>query len=362
MANTTVATGNINKRHLADFYREYVRMNLFSRYTGTDSNNVIVAKEESVTGRQAISIPAIGKLSGNGVSGSSTLRGSGEAMKNFHFDLTPTYYRNAVEFTKEELEKPNFDMFRAARPQLLDWAMEQHRDRVITAMESITNAGAQVAYASATEGQKDAWLVDNVDRVLFGAALSNDSGPGDHSAALGNIDTSADTLDTGIVSLAKRIAKTASPAIRPIRVNEGEEYFVAFTDSYSFRDLKTDSVMTQANREAMARGRENPLFKDGDLMWDGVIIREVPELNRLLGVGNSSSNVGRFILCGAQAVAWAIGRRPNIITDMEEDYNFQPGIAVEMKEAVGKMVVEYTSARYVDWGQVTVYTSSTADA
>ena len=362
MANTTAATINVHTRHLSDYYREYVRRNKYSKYTGASSNNVIVAKEERVTGRQAISIPAIGRLSGAGVSGSTTLRGSGEAMKNFGMDLTPTYYRNAVEFTLEELEKPNFDMFMAARPQLMDWAMEQHRDKIVTAMESITNAGAQVTYGSASEGQKDAWLVDNVDRALFGTALANDSGPGDHSAALANIDTTNDKLDAPIVQLAKRIAKTASPRISPIRVNDDEEWFVAFCDSLSFRDLAADSTIAQANREAWQRGPNNPLFTGGDLIYDGVIIREVEDMNQITGVGASTSDVGRMVLCGQQAIAWAIGRRPAIVVDKQEDYEFAPGIAVMHKEAVSKYVVEYTSARYVDWGQVTVYTSATADA
>jgi hypothetical protein len=276
--------------------------------------------------------------------------------------LTPTYYRNAVEFTLEELEKPNFDMFAAARPQLMDWAMETHRDRIVTAIESITNAGTQVAYASASEAVKDAWLVDNVDRALFGAAKSNDSGPGDHSAALANIDTTNDTADAGIVQLAKRIAKTADPRISPIRVNDDEEWYVAFCDSLTYRDLAADTTIAQANREAWTRGANNPLFTGGDLIYDGVIIREVEDMNTLTGVGASTSDVGRLVLCGQQAVAWAIGRRPRIVVDRDEDYEFAPGIAVMHKEAVSKFVVEYTSGRYVDWGQVTVYTSATADS
>lgn len=362
MANTTAHSTVIHTRHLSDYFREYVRRNKFAKYTGASANNVIVAKEERVTGRQAISIPAIGRLSGAGVSGSTTLRGSGEALKNFGFDLTPTYYRNAVEFTLEELEKPNFDMFAASRPNLMDWAMEGHRDRVVEAIESITNAGVQVDYATASEGQKDAWLVDNVDRVLFGAAVGNDSGPGDHSAALLNVDTTTDTLDAGMVQLAKRIAKTADPRVSPIRVNDDEEWFIGFCDSLSFRDLAADTTIAQANREAWTRGPNNPLFTGGDLIYDGVILREVEDMSVLTGVGDTTSDVGRMVLCGQQAVAWAIGRRPSIVTDMAEDYNFQPGIAVQHKEAVGKFVVEYTAARYVDWGQVTVYTSATADA
>ena len=56
---------------------------------------------------------------------------------------------------------------------------------------------------AATEVQKDAWLVDNADRVLFGAAVGNNSG-NDHSASLANIDNTAAKLTTNVISLAKR--------------------------------------------------------------------------------------------------------------------------------------------------------------
>jgi len=362
MANTATHSSVVATRHLSDFFREFVRRNKYAKYSGTSSNNVIVMKEERVTGRQKINVPAVGRLSGDGVSGTSTLRGSGEAMKNFGMDLTPTYRRNAVEFTKEDLEKPNFDMFAAARPQLMDWAMEKHRDLTVIALESITNAGAQVTYADATEAHKDAWLVDNVDRVLFGALKSNDDGPGDHSAALDNVDTTNDKLDASMAQLAKRIAKTASPRIQPIRVNDDEEWFVGFCDELSFRDLSADSTITQATREAWSRGANNPLFTGGDLIYDGMIFREVEDMNQVTGVGATTSDVGRMVLCGQQAVAWAIGRRPIVITDLDEDYEFQPGIAIELKDDIAKYVIEYTTGRYVDWGQVVVYTSATADS
>ena len=48
-------------------------------------------------------------------------------------------------------------------------------------------------YGTATETQKVAWLVDNADRVLFGAAKSNNSS-NDHSASLANVDSTDDKL------------------------------------------------------------------------------------------------------------------------------------------------------------------------
>src|SRR5690606_33392988 len=114
------------------------------------------------------------------------------------------------------------------------------------------------------------------------------------------LDSTNDILKKGTISLAKRMAKTANPIIRPVRVNDDEEWYVAFADSLSFRDLKADLATTHA--DAMQRGKSNPLFTDGDLVYDGVIIREVPEIPPL------ESNVGQVFLCGAQAVGHVIGK------------------------------------------------------
>ena len=47
----------------------------------------------------------------------------------------------------------------------------------------------------------------------------------------------------------------------------------------SFRDFSQDSAVQQANRDARVRGVEtNPLFTGGELVLDGVIVREIPEM------------------------------------------------------------------------------------
>ena len=85
--------------------------------------------------------------------------------------------------------------------------------------------------------------------------------------------------------LAKRLARRAEPGITPYRDNEdqGREWFVAFVGSNDFRDLAGDTAIMNAN--LYARPREgngvdrNPLFQDGDLIYRGMIIREIPEID-----------------------------------------------------------------------------------
>jgi hypothetical protein len=373
MANTTVSSDLQVTKYLSDFFREYIRNSRFSRYTGTGSNNVITIKED----RKRIEVPLVTRLKGNGVSGSATLRGNGEAIGNYGLLLTPTYYRHAVEFDKEEMEKPNIDLMNAAKPLLMDWAKELQRDHIIEGMGAIYNGTTYANYGDSAAAANDTWLTNNSDRVLYGNAKSNQVA-GDHTASLANCDTTNDTLDTGIISLAKRMAQQADPHIRPLKNTEDEEAYIMFCDPYAFRDLKSDSAIQQAQREGLQRGAKfQPLMTGGDLLWDNVIIREIPEIadfidgtsgtNGVWGgnatadglntAGNSSTRVGVCFLCGQQALSYGLGQRPMTKVDRDYDYGFQPGVAVELKHEIRKSYFND-----VQHGMVTVFVSAAADS
>lgn len=357
MANTTTASANVVTRYLSDFFREYVRGNMFSPYTGTRSNNPIVIKE----GRQTVSIPLVGKLSGNGVSGNATLDGNEEILANYAKTLTPTYYRNAVRMSAEEREKPNIDLMRGAREALMDWSMEKIRDDIIKfGLGSLDDgSGTRVTVDDTTAAintTADTWVTNNSDRVLYGAATSNLSA-GDHSASLANVDSTSDKMTGDIVRLARKIARTADPLVRPIRTSAGIETYVMFVGTQAFIHLQEDLETLHSN--AGVRGEGNPLFRPGDLIWDNVVIREIPEISTILAdstyystAGNSNIKVEPAFLCGAQAVGYGLGQPPNVVVDRDKDYKFQPGVAVELKHEIDKMT--YNSK---DHGIVSVFVS-----
>jgi len=299
--STTTDTTNEVARFSKKFLSEYVRQLQFSDVMGKSENHIIQIRDEPMSGAgSSISIPMVGRLTNAGVTGGATLEGSEEALDNWGHQIDIDDLANGVRWTKWEQQKTEIDYMMASRAQLKNWAMERLRDDIIAGMQSPVVDGS-TEYASASEAQKDAWLLANTDRVLFGAAKSNNAS-NDHSAALANIDSTNDTLDTGMISLAKRMAKTADRHIRPVKIENGAEFFVMYCNSLAFRDLAAESAMQQANRDALQRGRDNPLFTGGDLIWDGVIIKEVPEIGVISGVGASSIDVAPNFLCGAQTI------------------------------------------------------------
>jgi hypothetical protein len=364
MADTTLATASQIQRWDSEFYAEYIRDSGFKPYMGRSPMSIIHAKYELTAAGKSINIPLVTRLSGAGVTGSTALEGAEEALGNFNHKISIDWKRNGVLLTKDQEHYTEMDMRRAARDMLKGWAMEGLRDNIIAAMQSIWSGTASVAYASATAAQRDAWVDRNVDRVLFGREKGNlsTSAPAggatyDHSASLANIATT-ETLNAATVSLLKRLAKIADPKIRPVRTGQGgREYYVLFTGSLPFRDLKNDSTISAANREARPRDVEsNPIFQDGDLIYDGVIIREIPEIGVITGVGGSSGDVGPIFLCGAQAVGVAWGQEPRSTTDVR-DYGFRHGTAIEEARGVEKLVFNN-----IDHGIVTGFVAAAADA
>lgn len=355
MTLSTVATANVVKQWDSDFYREYIRANRFARYQGTDSNSIIQLKEQlTKKPGDAITVSLVKALSGAGVVGNTLLEGSEESMLNYGQQISIQAYRNAVAITNWEEQKTAMALRSAAKPLLKDWAMELNRSKILDALGSVQDdAGTIVTYAAATETQKDEWVGNNSDRVLFGAAVGNYV-TDDHSASLLNVDATNDKLTKEIVSLAKRRAKLADPIIRPVRVNDDEEWYMGFASSLAFRDLKAS--LSSAHENARERGKSNPLFTDGDLVWDGVIIREIPEIATLGTVGASSARVDPFYLCGAQALAHVIGKRWASKTE-ERDYGFVNGVAVEGYFGTSKLF--YNTKQH---GLVTVYVAAAADA
>jgi N4-gp56 family major capsid protein len=362
MADTSAATGLTVQQWDDKYFREYLGWNKFAKYMGTSPNNLIQMQEDlSKKKGDSITFALVNRLTNNPVTGSNTLEGNEESMDTRSFQVSIDQYRNAVRVPAFENQKSAIPLRNAARDVLMDWSMEWVRDEVIAALGSING----VAYGSASEANKDAWLVDNADRCLFGAALGNNAA-NDHSAALAQVDGTTDKLDSGMISLAKRLAKTADPQIRPIRVREAgdEEWYVLFCNSLSFRDLRADTAIQQADREARARGVNNPLFTGGDLLWDGVIIREVEQIPVLSGVGTGAIDVGPNYLCGAQAIAYASAKRWQSVTE-EFDYEDKYGVAVRHWAGIEKMIFGSGAGDTddtKDHGVVTVYAAGVADS
>jgi len=381
MAVTDIQANNKLIKFTQAINREWVRENMFSPYMSDDVNAIIRRRMELKAGGEVMNIPLVTRLQGMGVS-TGPLVGNEDKIDDYGYRIWLEWVRNAVVTTKAESQKDSADIFGEAKPLLSDWLSEVTRDEIIAALmalptESQPAAGVRVngiQYDLSTAAQRNTWRLDNVDRILYGAATSNSAT--DHATSLANVDATADKFTAANLSLLKRVAMGANPRIRPYKTRSGYEYYVAFAGLNVFRDLKID--LQVVNKDARSReGREvngapdNPLFQDGDQIYDGVIVRLVPEISLFVSnvwtslktAGNGGTRVEPVFLCGQQAAAIAYGQMAKPTFRKEDDYGFITGTGIEAAYGVGKIFKKHPKAgtKLVQWGVATGFFNSATD-
>jgi uncharacterized protein DUF4043 len=378
MAFSTVQSNNKLIKFTQEINREWVREDMFAPYKGEDLTSIIRLRMELKSGGEQMNIPLVTRLTGQGV-GSGVLVGAEEEIDDYGMRAWLAWARNAVVTKKSEQQKDSADAFGQAKPLLSDWMKELMRDEIIAAFMALPSESQPatdvrvngIQYDLATAAQRNTWNSDNSDRVLYGAATSNYNAT--HATALANVDTTSDKFTATNLALLKRVAMNASPRIRPYKTRDGYEYYVAFAGSNSFRDLKAS--LETINKDARPRESngvdKNPLFQDGDQIYDGVIVRQVPEISKfvtnvwttLTTAGASSARVEPVFLCGQQAAVVAYGQMAKPTFRTEDDYGFIKGVGIEAAYGVSKMFKKHpkSGTKLVQWGVATGFFASATD-
>lgn len=349
---------------------EAQRASQFSAFIGKGTNKPIIYRTMEA---QTDNVPFVPDLTGSYVNGDNRLKGNETTMPSYHEQVTCEWLRKGVEYTKRTVSFSSFDIRGAAKDSLTNFYKNAMRTRIIDAFLSMRNstaAGTNSLYGLITSGTfgpeitasnsvgatvtsiegapvvtadetlKDGWLAKNSDRVLFGSARSNNAS-NDHSAALGLIDSSDDTPRASNVTLLKQMAKLASPKINPFMLkndtNGGmQEWFLLLVGSRGFGYYQNDPEIKQLDLSARERGLDNPAFTGGELLVNGVIIKEIEEMPVIVGVGASSVDVGVGVLVGNQALAYGSYQEMQSIADTD-DYEFVKGIGTDQADVLKKI-------------------------
>lgn len=354
MATTSLVAASHIQKWDANFLSEYVRDSRFKPYMGKADGNganpmmAIMVKTEMQQAGKTLNIPLITRLLGDGVQGNERLSGNEEQIGNYNFPITVNFNRNALEIPEADEHWTEMDLRGAGRMLLRTWASEALRDDLIISLADIygrsyvkgRNAAllgtrytptSFMAALNADQANMDAWLLGNRDRVLYGPDLAHMEADSDHSDSVVKLTAGTDKFSAETLRLAKGLAKTADPHIRPIRVDDdkGREYYVMFCSTPDFNNAKKDADIKAANTDARPRSvDDHPLFQDGDLIYDGVILREIPEIPNFGNVGATSAPVSMSYLCGAQAASVVWGAKPTSRSKKEDDYGHFTGLGI----------------------------------
>ena len=369
MANFKLVSANAKQVWSTKYTTEYVRTSGFMPYMDTSTNAIIrVDKQLSSQNGAVIHFPYFAKLSGAGVTGGTTLYGSEENLKNYSVAVRATLRRNGVAVPESETFATELDIANVARPSLVNWSAENLRNDIIAALQSVPVLGGvdsdgnpvedtYVNYANATAAQLNAFATANADRILYGNKRANSTGT--QSTSLANIDATQ-KLSAATITMAKNLARKSAPfKITPYKsdLTAGREWFVMFVGTEGFRDIQVDPVVYAANKDARDRSVDsNPIFQSGDLIYNGVIIREIPEMVLTGLVGTSNAQIGHSVLCGMNAAAVAYSKMPEPRTQVF-DYGQINGAGIVEIRGQSKM-----SAMGVQTGCVSIFHAAGADA
>lgn len=383
MAEVVLATALQKQTWSTDVTREYVRESGLLPYMGTADTSIIrIRNELKNEAGDTINFPLVTRIKGRGVRDAEILKGNEADLGIANTAVSVGWIRQGVKLPKSTTFRTALNMWELSKPQLRTWSAERLRDDTLDAFNQVVIPGAldsqglpgtdqTVNYNLSTPAQRNAFLANNGDRILFGNARANGAS-GNWATALGTVSTASGQSSAAHVRLLKTLAKTAggnplaqsttqfTTNIRPFKsdMTAGREWFVYFVGSREFSVLSQDATIVNINTSSRPREAggvdSNPLFQDGDLMYLGVIIREMPELDNYIipGAGSGGADVAPGFLCGQAAVAVAYGMNPKIQEDLTEDYNFRPGMAIEELRGTKK-----TSFGGVQYGMVTSYTA-----
>lgn len=394
----TIQTTDINqlltKYRRKDYY-QYNRQHRLYPYIGTQMNNIVQRDTSLSNEGNLVRVAFTDDLDEFNI-GTGTLEGNESVFDQHHQDCRPIWHRKAVKIKKSEKKKAFTDHYRIQRRVLRTWASNNMRTQFYSALDAIAHNGRlfqeigtpavgatpavsahnyQVSYAEALPAERDAYVANNEDRLLFGSATGN-LVAGDMAASLANIDAVNDRMSWDTLRLIKRLAQVdqwatqGRRAIRPVsgKDEKGREMFVCFMPSAVFRDFATDPKTEAFNTDARMRGVEDhPIFQGGDLMADGIIVKEIFEADiaAYAGAGNGGVDVAPYFFCGAQALLNPVGQRLKMTSSDNTDYQFLKGVGTEEQYAVEKAFFRGPSADGVtgskQHGMITGYASATQD-
>lgn len=345
------------KRWSEKLNREALKRTYISRFIGNTSSSLIQKKTEvSKAAGDRITVGLRMQLSGTGIQGDDTLEGNEEQLTTYSDNVFINQLRHAVRSKgKMSEQRVTFSVREEAMDALADW----YADRMDAAFFNQIAGNASQTDTKYTGNQVA--IEPSSSRYLFFSAAATSNAT---MHALESSISTTDTFQLTILDRAVTAAKTASPLIRPIKVN-GEDFYVAFLHPYQVFNLRTDATANRVTwydtQKARIQGGQtgesvNPIFSGALGVYNNVVLHESTRIPTAL----SNTSARRAVFCGAQAALIAFGQEQSSDdnpTWREEmfDYGNQLGVAASKIWGLKKSVFNST-----DFGTIVMSTYAVA--
>lgn len=315
---------------------------------GKDSLCTIKTDLTDKDGGDRIRVGIRSQLKGAGVKGDNTLEGNEEALETFNQDVYIDQLRHAVRSRgKMSEQRVPFSVRSEGRDGLADWWAERWDTWFFNQLCGNTGETDDRYYGF------NAPVAPDGDHITYHQSGSTTDG------SISNSTVSKFKLKA--IDTAVEKAKLAKNAIRPLMIG-GRKKFVVFIHTFQVTDLRTDAGDSQwqdIQKAAIQGGRisENPIYTGALGEYNDCILHES---TRVI-TSPSNTSVKRAVLCGAQALSVAFGRKygKNVFSWKEElfDYDNQLGIAAGCQ--AGMIKTRFDGS---DYGTVVIPTWAVASA
>lgn len=304
MASTTYGVNDSlsNKLWAKKLSAEALKETYFGRFMGTGSDNMIQLKNETSTNAgDSVTFGLRMQLSGDGVTEAQTLQGNEESLTTYSDKVLINELAHAVRVRNKntiDAQRVPFSLRDEAKLGLKDW----FSNRFDTAM--FNHLAGNTLVTDMRYAGNNAVTAPSVGRIYRGGAAADD-------AAINTDNTK--TFNLAVIDACVERAGTATPLIRPIKIN-GENKFLMFLHDYQVTDLRTNTGSGQwldIQKAALAggAGSKSPIYTGALGEYNGVILHKS---NRIpMGVSNAGvqqTSTRRAVFCGAQAGALAFGK------------------------------------------------------
>ena len=320
MSKTIFSTSNALTKKLwdEDLFRDVQIESYFVSRFMSESENNLVQVQTDLTKNQGdqVTFGIVPNLSGDGVTSGQTLEGNEEGLNSYDYSILLEQYRHGTRTRgKLDVQRAMFSIPNVSREKLKIWGAEKI-DKLLVA--ALLASPTKILYRDGVAGVPSGTSSSATAKTALRAANSK--------------------ITPNFISAIRVWAKTGGAAatwrIRPVKM-DGQEYYVLLVNPAVMYDLRIDATFQQAMKDAMDRGKNNPLFKGATAVWDNVVIHETERIP-LFSDGGAGAETGAFgALMGAQALCWAWGERPETVQE-EFDYKNEMGWAWEMIAKAGK--------------------------
>lgn len=369
LTNFSLLTSEQKTMWSLSLWKQARNMSFVNKFLGDGPNSLvqhITELKKSEKGARAV-ITLLADLQGDGVVGDRALEGNEEAMLTYDQVIRIDQLRNANRHEGKMADQKSIVEFRNnSRDLLAYWLADRIDQLAFLTLAGIaysfkpngaTRVGSDLPFlefaadvAAPTAKRVARW--DGTNKLLVSGGASSTVAAGDKPSW------------NMLVNL-KAYAK--DQYIRGVMESGGEETYHVFLTPTAMSLLKLDDLYIQAQRLALPRSKENPLFTGSSIKVDGMYLHEFRHVPNTTGAlsgskyGASGTIDGcQVLFCGSQALGMADIGNPEWV-EKGFDYENQQGVSVG--KIVGFLKPKFNSIyagnTVQDFGVISTYTSYT---